>query len=476
MNDKNCIPELIEQFAAPHNAGIAFDLYDGNSVTQISYQQFAKDIFRCVHFFQKHKIAGTHIALIGDNSYEWIVTVLAVTATGNTAVLINPSLPSDLVHHQCRMADVSIIICDEPLSNRLSAFLPCYSFSSLLHTESCPVSRLPASHYADTAVMLFTSGTTGQEKIVELSYENITSCIRSADLVFSEPGIEKIMSVLPMFHIAGLRGVLSMLYRSKTICIGRGVKYLFQDLPVLSPSYILLVPMISDSLVKLLQRMPAEKTPQKYLGANLKRICLGGAAPNPAVCRYLLEQGILLDGGYAMTETAGVGTWGQWDENHFNTIGKLSSELQCRIEDGELLFKGPAVMKGYYKDPDATAMVLKDGWFHSGDLGFCDEDGYYYITGRRKNVIVMSNGEKINPEEAEQQLMTCDAILECIISYKNDVLCLEVYTKDTEAVKAFLQNYHIGMPRSFHFQKVSFFSAPFRKNSTGKIIREETLL
>jgi long-chain acyl-CoA synthetase len=132
-------------------------------------------------------------------------------------------------------------------------------------------------------------------------------------------------------------------------------------------------------------------------------------------------------------------------------------------------------MKGYYKDPDATAMVLKDGWFHSGDLGYCDQDGYYYITGRKKNVIVMSNGEKLNPEETEHYLMTCDAVLECIVSYKNDALCLDVYTKDIEATKAFLKDYHEKMPTSFHFQKISYSAAPFQKNSTGKIIREEHL-
>jgi len=472
MNYKNCILELIEQFSSPHNTGTAFELYDGHQIVHVPYQKFAKDILCSVRFFQDHQIENTHIALIGDNSYEWIVSFLAIAATGNAAVLINPLLPPDLVLRQCRMADVSLICCHDQHAANLADFFPCYPYSELLKNQLFPVSNLPRPHHTATVVMMFTSGTTGEGKIVELSYQNIASSIRSADQVFSEPGIEKIMSVLPMFHIAGLRGTLAMLYRNKTICIGRGAKYLFQDLPALSPSYVLLVPMIADSLVKLLQRTT---TPQKYLGSSLKRICLGGAAPNPSVCRYMLDLGFTLDGGYAMTETSGVGTWGQWDDQHFNTIGKLSSELQCRIEDGELLFKGPSVMKGYYKDPDATAKVLKDGWFHSGDLGFCDEDGYYYITGRKKNVIVMSNGEKINPEETEHYLMTCDAILECIVTYRNGALCLDVYVKDTETAKAFLERYHANMPTAFHFQKISFLSEPFRKNSTGKIIREEPL-
>lgn len=472
MNSKNCILELIKQFSSPHNQEIAFDLYDGNQVVHISYQQFAKDIFHSVRFFQDHNIVNTHIALIGDNSYEWIVSFLAIISAGNTAVLINPLLPPELICQQCQMADVSIVCCHEPHISTFSVSVPCYPYSVLLSHTTFSVTEFPTLHDSDTAVMMFTSGTTGEGKIVELSYKNISSSIHSADLVFSEPGIDRIMSILPMFHIAGLRGVLAMLNRNKTICIGRGAKYLFLDLPVLSPSYILLVPMIADSLVKLLQRTT---TPQKYLGSKLKRICLGGAAPNPSVCRYMLEQGFILDGGYAMTETSGVGTWGQWDDQHFNTIGKLSSELQCRIEDGELLFKGPSVMKGYYKDPDATAMVLKDGWFHSGDLGYCDQDGYYYITGRKKNVIVMSNGEKLNPEETEHYLMTCDAILECIVSYKNEALCLDVYTKDIEVTKAFLKDYQDKMPTAFRFQKISYSTAPFRKNSIGKIIREEHL-
>lgn len=475
MNHKNCILELIEQFAAPHNTGTAFEIYDGCQIVHVSYTKFATDVLRSVLFFRDRKITNTHIALIGDNSYEWIVAFLAITATGNTAVPINPQLPSDLIYAQCKAADVSSICCHEQHLAELSVFLPCHSYSALLLSQAASFSVLSVPNQSATAVMLFTSGTTSDGKIVELSFQNLSASIHSADLIFSEPGIEKIMSVLPLFHIAGLRGTLAMLHRNKTICIGRGPKYLLQDLPVLSPSYIPLVPMIADSIVKLLKCLPETETPEKYLGANLKRICLGGAAPNPSTCQYLLDLGFILDGGYALTETAGVGTWGQWDNRHFNTIGKLSNELQCRIENGELLFNGPSIMKGYYKDPDATAMVLKDGWFYSGDLGFMDEDGYYYITGRKKNIIVMSNGEKLNPEETEHYLMTCDAILECIITYQNGVLCLDVYANDIETATAFLENYHDKMPTAFHFQKISFSSVPFQKNSTGKIIRKETL-
>ena len=326
-----------------------------------------------------------------------------------------------------------------------------------------------------TVMLLFTSGTTGESKAVEISCANMESSIKSDEGVFDEPGINRIMMVLPMFHIAGIRSVLTMLYRYKTLCIGRGVKYLFRDMPVLLPDHIALVPLILESLIKIIKRTPREELRKNYIGSRLKRICVGGATIDPDECRYLQREGFTVDNAYALSETTGVGTWCQWDERQPDTSGKLSEELQCRIVDGELQFKGSPVMKGYYKDPEATKSALEDGWLHTGDLGFCDENGYLYITGRKKNLIVMPNGEKLNPEEIERHFAGYRAIAECLVRFGDHekALCLEVYAKDQDAVRKYVDQYNENTPLAYNIRKIVYHDKPLKRTANGKLIRKD---
>lgn len=477
MHKNNYIRDLIAQFAADDQNRIALKLYNGKQITQISYSELAERILTAASFFQENGLRGRHIALIGANSPEWIVAFLAIAASGNVAVPLNPALAKETLIYQCTQADVSVICGD---SQELSVFeevYPCVSYALFRGKARMHLEDIVCPDTDGLAMLLYTSGTTGKSKAVEITYANLESCLKSADEIFAEPGIERIMTALPMFHIAGIRGALAMLYRFKTLCIGRGIMYLFRDMPVLLPDYILLVPMMVDSLIKIMRRVPPSELQEKYIGTNLKRICIGGATVDPDNCRYLMENGFTVDSGYALTETTGVGTWGKWDKDHFNTIGRASNELQCRIVDGELQFKGPAIMKGYYKDAEATKVAIRDGWLHTGDLGFCDKDGYYYLTGRKKDLIVMSNGEKLNPEEVEKQFQNCDAIEACLIWYskRDRFLCIEVYTKDKEAARKNIELYNERMPLSYQIHRIVYRDKPFKRTASGKLMRKERI-
>lgn len=471
----NYIRELLEQFSADDQNRTAIKLYNGQRIKDITYTELAENILSAAGCFQENGLSGRHVALVGTNSPEWIVAFLAISASGNLVVPLNPALPKETLLLQCTQADISLI-CGEGES--LSAFAdlyPCISYDMFRKSSQMLLTDVACTDPDALALLLFTSGTTGESKAVEITHLNMESSLKSADGVFTEPDINRIMTALPMFHIAGIRGALAMLYRFKTLCIGRGIMYLFRDMPVLMPDYILLVPLMVDSLVKIMRRTSASDLREKYIGANLKRICVGGAAVDPDICRYLMEKGFVIDGGYALSETTGVGTWGTWDQKHFNTIGKTSGELQCRIKDGELQFRGPAVMKGYYKDAEATAAAIENGWLHTGDLGFCDQDGYYYLNGRKKNLIVMSNGEKLNPEEVERQFENCNAIEECQISYhdQDNMLCIEVYTNDSAAVRSSIELYNEKMPLSYQIRRIYYRDKPFEKTASGKIMRKE---
>lgn len=470
---KNYIQKLVDQFAKDNKTRIAFKLYDGKKIKDINYKQFAEDILCATSFLKEKAIVKEHIALIGTNSYEWLVTFFSIIASGNIAVLLNQDLPKYVQKKQCKLADVSVVCGDKALIDNLVDTGLEIPYENINGKEPISIQDIEDGAKEDTTILMFTSGTTEKSKIVEITYENMYSSVTSMDNVFSLAETEKIMTILPMYHIAGLRGVLAMLYRYKTLCIGRGVMYLFKDMQIFSPSYIQLVPMIADSMVKIMKHTPQRDVREKYFGKDLKRICIGGATVDTSVCKYLMEEGFIIDSGYAMTETTGVGTWGQWDEKHFNTIGKLSGELECKIEDGELLFRGPSIMKGYYKNKEETEKTVKDGWLHSGDLGFCDQDGYYYITGRKKHLIVMKNGEKVNPEEMEAYFKTCEAILECFVYYNGSVICIDLYTKNEESARKFIEEYNAEMPLAYQVRKIKYCSEPLKKTGSGKMIRKE---
>lgn len=176
-----------------------------------------------------------------------------------------------------------------------------------------------------------------------------------------------------------------------------------------------------------------------------------------------------------MTETTGDGTWCELDEEHMGSIGKPRGSIQCRIQDGEILFKGSSVMKGYYKNPEDTAKIIQDGWIHTGDTGYCDADGYYYLTGRKKNVIILSNGENVNPEEIEAKFGECEAILECMVYSDRKGICADVYTENEKTATDFIREYNEQMPMYRQVYKVNFYTTPLEKTGSGKIKRKENI-
>ena len=277
---------------------------------------------------------------------------------------------------------------------------------------------------------------------------------------------------MPLYHIGGIACALLSLLSGKTLCVGRGSKYLFLDLPKLQPTYLSLVPSMLDSFVKLLKRNPDPSDRVKLFGSGLKRVFVGGAASKISACQYLLGQGFIVDTGYAMTETTGVGTWCSLQKDRLDTVGKPSVNLQIRICDGELQLSGPCVMQHYYRDPEETAQVLEDGWLHTGDLGVCDEEGWYSITGRKKNVIILSGGENVNPAEIEKEFVKCPQILECSVYTDGRGICADVYTQAQEKAAGFIHRYNEEMPNYRQVYKVRYTDVPLEKTGSGKILRK----
>ena len=258
----------------------------------------------------------------------------------------------------------------------------------------------------DLATIMFTSGTTGKSKGVMLTHRNLAENATCLDMKI-EPGTV-IMSVLQIHHAYCLSmDILKGLSLGSVICINDSLMRVAKNIKLFEPNMILMVPLMIETLAKKLEDaawMPAPLVKAKVFGKQFHTICSGGAYLNPAYYDTFARYGITILRGYGMTECSPViSTNLSWD-NRKGSVGKLMPNCEAKTVDEELWVKGSSVMQGYYHMPEETAATLEDGWLKTGDLGYVDEDGYVYLTGRKKNLIITPNGENISPEEIENKI------------------------------------------------------------------------
>lgn len=461
------------QFLKEYRDAEAFEVFDGVSVRKITFADFTEDILKTAGYFMEMGIWRKHIALAAPNSYEWLVVYWGVLVSGNTAVLINPELPEKELIRQCSVTEVSYIFGDQMVAlrwNEKSEKPTLLSWDSISGRTPISLEMTEEWKAEETVSLLFTSGTEGVSKAVMLTAENMETCMNNMEDGFQ---INRSLMTLPLYHVGGLTSILYLLVQGKTICIGRGIRYLFQDISCLKPDQVTMVPGMLDSFIKYLKRFPDQEKKEKEIREYLKYIGTGGASQKKEACDYLLERGFILGIGYGMTETAGCGMWGILKRDHLETIGAPGKGIKCRIENGEILISGKCIMAGYYKDPEATGKVIKNGWLYTGDLGYQDKEGNYYLTGRKKNVIILSNGENVSPEEIEGELGQYHEIMECMVYGMPKGICADIYTKDEKAAAQKVKEYNRSVPTYRQIFKANYYDAPLEKTGSGKIKRKE---
>ena len=480
MANNSRVYRLLCQFRNMDENIIAFSLYDGECVRDITYGQFLEDILAMAGFFFARNVYRKHIALIDFNNYNWLVAFFAIISSGNVAVPMNPLLPVEILQQQIERADVDLVCGNQSTLDELNLGdidADVISFDALKLDGKVVLDNLCYLEDEELALMLYTSGTTGSSKIAMLSAENL---FFSVDNFFCEKRamrpchLEREMIVSPFYHIASLRFVLYRLINGEILCIGRGPQYLLLDMPKLNPSCACIVPAISESISKVLRRVPVKQR-ENYIGKKFCTIFSAGATLRPTLANYFREQKINVESLYGMTETFGHGTWCVLDERHQSSIGKPDGNISFRLENGEILLKSKAVMMGYYKDPEETSKIITDGWLHTGDMGYCDQDGYYYITGRKKNVIILSNGENVNPEEIEEIFNRCEYIIECLVYSDGKGICADVYANNHDIAAAYIKSYNESMPMFRQVYKVNYMDEPLPKTGSGKIKRKENI-
>ena len=324
-----------------------------------------------------------------------------------------------------------------------------------------------------------TSGTTGRSKGVMLSERNFFSVMRAhvqigehmmeykhdPELVVSQ------YTVLPMFHLGAFICLFSWAHAGWALNISGDIRNFYKEIQRMPSQVMAVVPVIMNSLHKDVMRGRKER-----LGELWVPIC-SSAMFDPQVMLDMATNGMLVVQTYGATETCGDGiiNYAQ-DAKHIGAVGQGNDYLDYKLEpDGELCIRGDSIMLGYYKDPEATAAVIdKDGWFHTGDLARVDEDGYYYITGRKKNLIILNSGENVSPEELEGMLEKCPAVQECIVKELGKKIGVVVYCEKEhqQTVRDFVTQVNRTIPLYKRIGVVEFSETPLPRNAAGKLVRK----
>ncbi len=451
--------QLIEHVSVEFKDNTAFKLKLKDGYKCITYYDFRQDVESLAKYLVHTGYHKKRVAVIGENCYQWMVVYFAVLSCGGVIVPLDRGLLEHEVDDQLQRAEAELVFCSDSFYEYLSSntSIKAVSMTSDEYDEIInSASKLNISAYKSVeidnsamSILLFTSGTTSKSKAVMLSQNNILSNVYGLCRweKFTESDIS--MALLPFHHAFGM--VQTILFICQGMCTVfceglRVAKCLNEYGVTVFVAVPLVVEEIKNQVVRqlkkqnklslinnmikistVLKKMHIDVRRKMFapiiekLGGGLRFIIVGAAAANPETLDWLNNIGILTVQGYGLSETSPVVSAENDVFMRQGSVGKAMVDVEVKIANpdekgiGEILVKGENVMLGYYKDEEATKEVIKDGYFYTGDLGRLDKDGFLYITGRKKNVIVLTTGKNVFPEEIEFLIDKCDAIKESVV-------------------------------------------------------------
>lgn len=444
------LKELLNDTAQLYGTRDAYRTKNKKEIISKTYLDLKADSMAFSRVLEKYDLLGKHIGVIGASSYEWIVTYFGTVNSNSVIVPIDKELPADDIAELLNRADVSALVYDKTISDRIESIREqCKDIRYYveMHKEQSDdnafsFAQLIAENAGEFDVeidnekmcsILFTSGTTGKSKGVMLSHTSLADNATCMDMG-EEIGTVS-LSVLPIHHAYCFTcDILACLCGGVTCCFNDSIMRLVKNLNLFNPQIILLVPMIIESLYYKINEasranpeVPKAMIAKQVFGTSLHTIYSGGAYLNPMLIDEFKEFGIDIIQGYGMTEFSPRISANIRGYCKKKSVGVLIPGCEAKIEDGEILVKGKSRMIGYYKDEKSTAEALSGEWLRTGDLGYVDEDNFVFITGRKKNLIILSNGENVSPEELENKFNGWLIAKELMIYSEDGKIIAEIY-------------------------------------------------
>ena len=472
-----------------------------NEIASKSYTQLKEDSERFSAVLQELGEQGNHIALTGMTSYTWITAYFGIVNSGSVAVPLDVSLPLDDMCELIDRSDAAVFVVDEiradvaaaakercpKLKYVISMQKPestdgILSYAQLTGKKEAGFSYEPKPD--QLATIMFTSGTTGKSKGVMLTHRNLAENATCLDMKLPERSV--LLSVLPIHHAYCLSmDILKGVSLGSIICINDSLIRMAKNIKLFAPNIILMVPLMIETMAKKLEDaagLPPEIVKREVFGEQFQTICSGGAYLPPSMLDLFGKYGITILQGYGMTECAPViSTSVSWNIRK-GSVGQLMPNCEAKVVDEELWVKGSSVMQGYYKMPQETEETLVDGWLRTGDLGYVDEEGFVYLTGRKKNLIITKNGENVSPEELENKIGENRLVQEILIRENEGMIEAEIfpdyeYTGKKEipdlqaALQEVIDRYNSGAPSYKKVYRLKVRETEFPKTPSKKIKR-----
>ena len=505
----NNFKDLIE-FRTKSENKIAYKYRLKKEIIEITADQFKKHIEALGTYLYSEGFKETKIALIGENSYEWIVSYFAIVNGGNVVVPLDKELPAaDLKELIERSGATALIYADsysDIAEDNSHIKTLCMKDFELFYAKGNEIINSGNTEYIDyipdgnkMCSIIFTSGTTAKPKGVMLTPRNMLSDIIAAGSISSLAG--DTLLTLPLHHtFAFSTSVIANIIFEGTTSINSSLRNFKKDLAEFKPRNICVVPLYLESLYKNIWSSAKEQKKDKLLktmivvsnglrkigidlrrtlfksvldnlGGNLDLLVAGGAPISDVYTTGFDDIGITVLNGYGITECSPVVSVNRYTDTVLGSVGPVCGCCEVKIKDGEILVKGENVMLGYFDDPKSTDEAFEDGWFKTGDLGYMKDD-CLFITGRIKNLIILSNGKNVSPEELEDLILTKTNANEVLVSAEGDYIIAEVYAEDQNGIEEAILALNKNLPSYKQIQKVKFRDTEFEKTTTKKIKRK----
>lgn len=473
--------QYVNFIARLHKDKTAIRYVEGTEVISKTFSQFCSEIEACAAEIQFvcGDISGKHISVVSTYDYQYIVTLLAIVYANGVAIPFNIQESRDVISEELKTVDTDIIVSDLPTEK-----LETYDVSDyyIVNRDSLFVGDKKAG-YTDFksrekgCFMLFTSGSTGKNKAVITSLKSIFSPIphNGWHIFWHRSGLKKIgvdlkkgyslFNVMPAYHISGLAVLFICTFMGFTINYSFKPQYMYRELAKMPSDAGFVLPVVLKMWAKDIKKGNIDK-----LG-GIKTFVTGAAPLDNETIEVFKDARKHILFGYGMTETSGITALNlSFDFNKMGSVGRAFAGDKIKIKDGEVIIHLGRKFQGYYNMPECEE--FKDGWLYTGDLGHF-EGKYLYLTGRKKNLIILSSGENVSPEELENILYKSEYVKEAVVTGENDMIVATIYCKpdDRDEIKAFVKKANEELPIYKRIKRTVFLDVALPKTATGKIKR-----
>lgn len=541
--------DMLEKIEKSYSDEIAFKIKYKSTIAEIKYSKFIEDVKAFGAYLLSLNLKQERVAIISNNRYEWCVAYMATATSDLTVVPLDKSLPENEFHSLIKRSNAEVIVYENkyeefikhekddetsPLKKYINMDIEmnmCYEAGKvLLNRKNSPYYKVKIAN-DKMRFMIFTSGTTAMSKCVMLSHKNICSNVEQISERLDLNSTDIMLSFLPIHHtFECTAGFLYPISVGAKIAFCEGLRHISNNIREFQITAMISVPTLYENIYKKIwksiidgkretqvrvalkaseallkvgidMRKQLFKQIHENLGGKARLFVSGAAAINPEVVKGFNDFGIPLYQGYGLTEASPVVCVENAENSRYGSVGKAFNKIDVKLEEkdedgvGELWIKSPTVMLGYYENPEETKKVISHGWLKTGDLAKIDSDGYIYITGRKKDVIVLKNGKNVFPEELETLINSIDCIKESFVyGHKNEDDDVElraklVYDKDSVLEKyGVIQDEELNeifwnaikeinkkMPTYKYIKKITLTDEALIKTTTNKVKRHEEI-